>query len=285
MSNDGGRLSGSGGICKEHEIVESFRTISVEVNHRGVAAVRLAREATLNAFDETMIAELTEAYVRLAARSDVRVVVLRSEGRAFCAGADLQWMRRASENGPAENLEDARRFARMMQAIRRCPKPTIASVQGHAFGGGVGLCAACDIVIASDQARFSVSEARFGILPAVIGPYLVEAVGQRQARRLALTSVQISAEEALRIGLTHRTVSLDELDDAVHEAVSDLLRNGPAALTEIKRYFDEIGEYRMSDQVHELAAQTISRVRSGDEAREGFAAFFAKRSPAWVGGM
>jgi methylglutaconyl-CoA hydratase len=264
------------------KVTETFSTVSIDVDHRGIATVQLAREEVLNAFDETMIAELTEIYERLATRSDVRVVVLRSDGRAFCAGADLKWMRRSSENGPAENLEDARRFARMMQAIRRCPKPTVARVQWHAFGGGVGLCAACDIAIASDRARFSVSEARFGILPAVIGPYLVEAVGQRQARRLALTAEQISADEAHRTGLIHRVVPHDSLDEAVNEAISDLLKNGPAAQMEIKRYFDEIGEYGVSDHIHEFAAQTISRVRSGDEAREGFAAFFAKRPPNWM---
>jgi enoyl-CoA hydratase/carnithine racemase len=145
-------------------------------------------------------------------------------------------MQRASANDAAANLRDAERFAAMMRAIRHCAKPTVARVQGHAFGGGVGLCAACDIVIASDQARFSVSEARFGILPAVIGPYLVEAVGQRQARRLALTATQLGASEAVAIGLIHQAVPLDALDAALERTLAELSRNGPNALMEIKRF-------------------------------------------------
>ena len=163
--------------------MDALQTLAVAVDARGIATVALQRGDVLNAFDETMIAELTDVFTALGARDDVRAIVLRSDGRAFCAGADLQWMQRASANDAAANLRDAERFAAMMRALRQCPKPTVARVQGHAFGGGVGLCAACDIVIASDHARFAVSEARFGILPAVIGPYLVEAVGQRQARR------------------------------------------------------------------------------------------------------
>ena len=159
--------------------MDGLKTLAVTVDARGIATVALQRGDVLNAFDETMIAELTDAFTTLGRRDDVRAIVLHSEGRAFCAGADLQWMQRASANDAAANLRDAERFAAMMRAIRQCPKPTVARVQGHAFGGGVGLCAACDIVIASDHARFSVSEARFGILPAVIGPYLVEAVGQQ----------------------------------------------------------------------------------------------------------
>ncbi|MBN3800807.1 enoyl-CoA hydratase-related protein, partial [Burkholderia sp. Ac-20392] len=155
---------------------------------------------------------------------------------------------------------------------------------GHAFGGGVGLCAACDIVIASDHARFSVSEARFGILPAVIGPYLVEAVGQRQARRLALTATQLAAGEAVAIGLIHQAVPLDSLDEALDKTLAELGRNGPNALMEIKRFFDAIGEYPPSDERAAFTAQTISRVRATPEAKEGFTAFFAKRPPAWEAG-
>lgn len=261
---------------------QHFSTIDVSIDPAGVASVTLAREAVMNAFDETMIAELTQAYTQLSEAPHVRVVLLRSNGRAFCAGADLQWMQRASRNGPGENLEDAKRFAAMMQAIRLCKKPTLARVQGHAFGGGAGLCAASDIVIASDDACFSVSEARFGILPAVIGPYLVEAVGQRQARRLALTGTRLSAREAVEIGLIHQAVPAERLNQAVERTVAELRTNGPQALREIKAFFDEIGDYRMTPAHHDLAARTIARVRATSEAKEGFAAFFDKRPPAWL---
>uniref|UniRef100_UPI001F4AC09F enoyl-CoA hydratase-related protein n=1 Tax=Burkholderia cenocepacia TaxID=95486 RepID=UPI001F4AC09F len=142
--------------------MDELKTLAVTVDARGIATVALQRGDVLNAFDETMIAELTDAFTTLGRRDDVRAIVLRSDGRAFCAGADLQWMQRASANDAAANLRDAEQFAAMMRAIRQCPKPTVARVQGHAFGGGVGLCAACDILIASDHARFSVSESRFG---------------------------------------------------------------------------------------------------------------------------
>ncbi|WP_323120364.1 enoyl-CoA hydratase-related protein [Burkholderia alba] len=259
----------------------TLQTLAVALDARGIATVSLQRGDVLNAFDETMIAELTAVFTDLGARDAVRAIVLRSDGRAFCAGADLQWMQRASANDAAANRVDAQRFAAMMQAIRYCPKPTVARVQGHAFGGGVGLCAACDIVIASDHARFAVSEARFGILPAVIGPYLVEALGQRQARRLALTAALLSAAEAVDIGLVHQAVPLDALDAAMERTLADLSRNGPQALAEIKRFFDTIGEYPFSAERADFTAQTISRVRATPEAKEGFAAFFAKRPPSW----
>jgi methylglutaconyl-CoA hydratase len=261
---------------------QQYETLILQIDAAGLASVTLAREAVLNAFDEVMIAELTEVYTALSSNPEVRVVLLQANGRAFCAGADLQWMQRASRNSAEENLADAQRFAAMMQAIRACSKPTLARVQGHAFGGGVGLCAACDIVIASDDARFSVSEARFGILPAVIGPYLVEAVGQRQARRLALTCTRLAAAEAVQIGLVHQSVPADALDQAVAKTIDELRASGPQALREIKDFFDSVGDYPLSPAFHDLAARTIARVRSTPEAKEGFAAFFDKRPPAWL---
>jgi enoyl-CoA hydratase/carnithine racemase len=257
-------------------------TVIVSEPDAGIVTVRLNREAVFNAFDERMIEELTTAFEHISTRDDVRAVVLESGGSVFCAGADLQWMRRASENDQTANLQDAQRFARMMQAIRFCSKPTVARVQGHAFGGGVGLCAACDIVVASSGARFSVSEARFGILPAVIGPYLVEAVGQRQARRLALTSEQISAARAMEIGLIHQVVDVAALDEAIGAVTQNLRKNGPRALEEVKKFFDVIGEAPKGDELYEYSAKTISRVRGTDEAKEGFAAFFDKRPASWT---
>ncbi len=251
-------------------------------HHRGVAQVTMARPAVFNAFDEAMIGELDAAFAQLEADPAVRVIVLAGEGRHFSAGADLQWMRRASEAGLDWNLADARRFAAMLARIERCSKPTVARVQGAALGGGVGLTAVCDIAIAAHNASFAVSEAKFGILPSVIGPYVTNAVGKRQARRLALTTERIAAAEALALGLVTKVVALEQLDTAVDEAVAALLAGGPQAQQEIKQLFSQLHQGPVTDAVLELTAQTIARVRGTPEAREGFAAFLAKRPPHWM---
>ena len=248
----------------------------------GVAQVTMARPAVFNAFDEAMIGELDAAFAQLEADPAVRVIVLAGEGRHFSAGADLQWMQRASEASLEWNVADARRFAGMLARIERCAKPTVARVQGAALGGGVGLTCVCDVAIAADNASFSVSEAKFGILPSVIGPYVTNAVGKRQARRLALTTERIGAAEALSMGLVTRVVASDGLDAAVDEAVASLLAGGPNAQREIKALFAQLHEGPVTDAVVELTAQTIARVRGSDEAREGFAAFLGKRPAAWI---
>jgi methylglutaconyl-CoA hydratase len=234
-----------------------------------------------NAFDEAMIAEIDAAFAQLEADEGTRVIVLAGDGKHFSAGADLQWMQRASTASREWNLEDARRFASMLARIEACPKPTVARVQGAALGGGVGLACACDMAVAADNASFSVSEARFGILPAVIGPYVTNAVGKRQARRLALTTARIGAADALAIGLVQQVAPMAELDAAVDAAVAQLLAGGPNAQREIKQLFAQLEVGPITPEVRELTAQTISRVRGSDEAREGFAAFLAKRPPHW----
>lgn len=248
----------------------------------GVVQLTMARADVFNAFDEAMIAELDAACQQLAADDSTRVVVLAGAGKHFSAGADLQWMQRASTATPEWNLADARRFAAMLARINRLPKPTIARVQGAALGGGVGLACACDIAIAADNASFAVSEAKFGILPAVIGPYLVNAVGPRQARRLALTATRIGADEALAIGLVQQVVGADRLDDTVAATAAELLAGGPHAQHEIKQLFGRLQVGPVSAETIELTAQTISRVRSTAQAREGFAAFLDKRPPPWA---
>jgi methylglutaconyl-CoA hydratase len=212
----------------------------------------------------------------------VRVIVLAGAGRHFSAGADLQWMQRASHATLEWNLADARRFAAMLARVQACAKPTVARVQGAALGGGVGLVCACDIALAADSASFAVSEAKFGILPAVIGPYLTHAVGVRQARRLALTAERIDAHEALTLGLVQQVVAADQLDAAVDRVVQQLLAAGPNAQREIKQLFAQLDAGPLTAQMRELTAQTIARVRSTDEAREGFAAFLGKRPAGWV---
>lgn len=259
-----------------------LKTIAVTRDKHGVATVAMARPEVYNAFDEVMIAELAEAFQVLGADAEVRAIILSGQGRAFSAGADLQWMKRASVATYEWNHDDARRFADMLHRIEACPKPTIARVQGVALGGGVGLICACDMSVASSDASFAASEARFGILPSVIGPYLINAVGKRNAKRLALLAGRVAADEALRIGLVDQVVAVDALDAAVHALVDDILRNGPAAAGEIKTLFGQVPVGPISAETRELTARTIARVRMSDEAKEGFAAFFEKRPAAWM---
>jgi methylglutaconyl-CoA hydratase len=258
-----------------------MNSVRIHTRAPGVAQITMARPAVFNAFDEAMIGELDAAFAQLQADSEVRVIVLAAEGKHFSAGADLQWMQRASEASLEWNVADARRFAGMLARIERCPKPTVARVQGAALGGGVGLACVCDIAVAAANASFSVSEAKFGILPSVIGPYVTNAVGKRQARRLALTAERIGAEEALSLGLVTKLVALEDLDAAVDEVVGQLLAGGPQAQGEIKTLFAQLQVAPVSDATVELTAQTIARVRGTDEAREGFAAFLGKRAAAW----
>ena len=248
----------------------------------GVAQITMSRPEVFNAFDEIMIGELDNAFDTLIDDDAVRVIVLAGAGKHFSAGADLKWMQRASNESQAWNLADARRFAAMLGKIDACPKPTLARVQGAALGGGVGLACVCDIAIAADNASFAVSEAKFGILPAVIGPYVTNAVGKRHARRLALTMTRIRAEEAQAIGLVHQVTSLDQLDAAIDATLQELLAGGPNAQREIKALFARLEVGPVTAEVRELTAQTISRVRGTDEAREGFAAFMEKRPASWI---
>lgn len=261
-----------------------METLHIEVDARGVAHLTMNRPEVFNAFNEAMIAELAQAVDRLVADPHVRLIVLAGAGKAFSAGADIQWMKRAAAATQEANLVDARLFAEMLHKLASCPKPTLARVQGLALGGGVGLTVACDIAVASSDAKFAVSEARFGILPAVIGPYVINAVGPRQARRLALTASRIGAADALAMGMVHEVVDSADpaaLDAAVERWISELLANGPQAQGEIKQLFAQLEVGPVTAEVRELTAQTISRVRTGAEAREGFAAFLEKRPPAW----
>jgi len=259
-----------------------YQTLVVHQRAPGVAQVTMARPAVFNAFDELMIGELDAAFTALNADPAVRVIVLAGEGKHFSAGADLQWMQRASTASIEWNVDDARKFAGMLYRIESAPKPTVARVQGAALGGGVGLACACDIAIAADNASFSVSEAKFGILPSVIGPYVTNAVGKRQAKRLALTTERIGATEAHNIGLVQQVVALDALDAAVDATVTQLLAGSPNAQREIKLLFGQLEVGAITPEVRELTAQTIARVRGTVEAREGFAAFLEKRSAPWI---
>ena len=262
--------------------MDEFKTLSCEIAPSGVATITMARSEVFNAFDEQMIGELDQVFTHLNENDAVRVVVLAGAGKHFSAGADLNWMRRASEADFGWNLEDSRRFAAMLYRIYSLSKPTIAKIHGVALGGGVGLTCACDFAIAAANASFAVSEAKFGILPSVISPYLINAVGRRNAKYLALTTSRINAQHALAIGLVQRIVDPERLDEELLEVVQDVLIGGPVAHREIKALFEEIPVGTVTDQIREVTAQTIARVRGTDEAREGFEAFFAKRRPGWI---
>jgi methylglutaconyl-CoA hydratase len=248
----------------------------------GSAWITLDRPQIHNAFDERLIAELTAALATLTEDDTVRAVVLTGSGRSFSAGADLNWMRRTATYGEAENLADARALAKLMATLNELPKPTIARVNGAALGGGTGLVACCDIVVASARAIFGTTEVRLGLIPSVIGPYVVAAIGARQARRLMLSGERIDAVEATRIGLVHAVVAADELDSAVATILDHLRRGGPAALAAAKRLVHDLAGRPITPELIDDTARRIAALRASAEAREGLAAFLEKRPANWL---
>lgn len=249
----------------------------------GIGILTLNRPERHNAFDATVIDELARAIELMANDARVRVVVLSSAGKSFCAGADLEWMRRAASLPAEDNLHEARELARMLRRLKTCPKPVIARVQGPAYGGGVGLIACCDIVIATFDAQFSLSEVKLGLIPATIGPHVIAAIGERHARRYMLSAERFSAREAYRIGLVHElVVDPPALDEAIGELTEALLRNGPQALAECKRMIADYAGCILGDELVEDSAQRITRLRASSEGSEGMSAFLQKRPPNWV---
>lgn len=255
--------------------------INTKIDASGTATVTMSRPELHNAFDEVLIAELTAELDRLAGQEEVGIVVLAGDGKNFSAGADLNWMRRMADYSEQENVADARALGRMLKLLRDLPKPTIARVHGAAFGGAVGLVAACDIAIAADDAIFAVSEVKLGLIPAVISPYVVAAMGERQARRYALTAERFGADEALRIGLVHQVVGLDDLDAAVGQIIQSLTANSPMAMAEVKELITAVAGRQLDDGLIDDTAGRIARVRASGQGREGVAAFLEKRSPNW----
>jgi len=247
-----------------------------------VATVTLNRPEIHNAFDETLIAHLSAAFVSLDDDPDVRVVVLAGAGKSFCAGADLNWMKRMAAFGDAENLADAHALAAMLRSLYALSKPTIARVTGAAFGGGVGIVAACDIAIAVPEATFALSEAKLGLIPATIGPYVIEAIGARQARRYFLTAERFNAAEALRIGLLHEVVTADAIDARLAALIATLRAASPAAQLECKALIRGVAHRPIDEDVIAGTAEHIAAVRASPEGREGVAAFLGKRAPAWI---
>jgi len=247
-----------------------------------VAIVVLNRPDVHNAFDETLIAELTATLAALDRDDDVRAVVIAGAGKSFCAGADLNWMKRMAGYGAAENLADAHALAAMLRTLYGLSKPTIARIHGAAMGGGVGLAACCDIAVATQDATFALSEAKLGLIPATIGPYVIEAIGARQARRYFLTAERFEAAEAFRIGLVHDIVPPADLDGRVNELLGALLGAGPQAQVECKALIRGVAHRPIDADVVAGTARHIAAVRASPEGREGVAAFLAKRRAAWV---
>lgn len=258
----------------------TYDTLAIE-RCGAVATVWMDRPEVFNAFDEQLIAELAAACAALDADAGVRVVVLAGRGKHFSAGADLNWMRRAADSSEADNLADSRKFAAMLRTLSEMSKPTIARVQGAALGGGTGLTAACDMAIAADDASFATSEVKFGIIPAVISPYVLRAIGPRHALRYFQTAEKFSAAEAKAIGLVSELVTLDELDAGVAKLVQSLLTGGPLAQQAAKELIAAISGRQIDAAVGEETALRIARQRAGAEAREGITAFLHKRPAAW----
>jgi methylglutaconyl-CoA hydratase len=257
-----------------------YQTLEIE-RQGGVATLWMNRPEVHNAFDETLIAELTAACEALDADASVRVVVLAGRGKSFSAGADLNWMKRAANNGVAENLQDARALARMLRVLAEMKKPTIARVQGAALGGGTGLTAACDIAIASTQAVFATSEVKFGIIPSAISPYVVRAIGARQSYRYFQSAERIDAQRACALGLVHEVVAPEQLDAKLQEIVAALLQGGPLSQAAAKALIRAVDNQPIDDAVVEDTAQRIAHLRATPEAKDGIAAFLDKRPPAW----
>ena len=256
----------------------------LSLDARGVATLTFNRPERHNAFDDAVVALLTTTLRRLAGDEAVRILVIRGAGRSFSAGGDIEWMRRMSGASFEENLDDAEALARMLGLLDRFPKPTIAFVHGAAYGGGVGLVACCDIAIATERATFCMSEARLGIMPAVIGPYVIRAIGARQARRLMLTAETIPAARAREIGLVHEAAPESAANEMLGGIVEALLHCAPGAQKQAKAFIASCAGRSIDEGLAQESARLLAALRAAGEGREGLSAFLEKRFPNWVGG-
>lgn len=256
--------------------------VRYETDARGVTRITLNRPDKRNAFDADIIHALTEAVKQASDDPACRVIVLAGDGKHFSAGADLNWMKHTATLSAEENREDARALAGMLKAIDLSSKPTIARVQGAAFGGAVGLVSACDMAIATDDARFCLSEARLGLAPAAIGPYVIRVIGARQARRYFLSTEEISSSKAATLGLVHEAVPADQLDDTIDALIDRLLKNSPQALGACKELIARTGHNQPDEELIRYTADLIAHLRTSEEGQEGLNAFLEKRSPSWI---
>lgn len=246
-----------------------------------VAKVLLNRPEVRNAFNDGVITELAETFIRLGQDPGVRVIVLGGHGKAFCAGADLNWMKSMAGYGWEDNRADASRLAEMLWAIYSCPLPVVGRLHGDCYAGGMGLAACCDVLVAADGMHFCLSEARLGLLPATISPYVMRAMGQQAARRYFITAERFSAAQAREMGFVHELVAPDALDAKVDEIVALLVANGPAAVKACKRLVQDFAGREITQDLRVETARRIADIRASDEGREGVQAFLNKREPAW----
>jgi len=258
-----------------------FQAIDITM-HAYVATVTLNRPDVRNAFNSATIAELALAFDELGRDEDIRAIVLAANGPAFCAGADLNWMKEMAGYSDSENLADATRLADMLRTIYLCPKPVVAKIQGDCYAGGMGLVAACDIAVASSAAHFCLSEAKLGLIPATIAPYVIKAMGENAARRYALTAERITAQEAHRIGFVHELATGDALDASVAAIVKALVSNSPHAVRQAKVLVRDIAGQIIDQALIADTAGRIAAIRSSLEGREGVASFLEKRKPSWL---
>lgn len=258
-------------------------TTTLDIARNGpVARVFLNRPEVRNAFSDTVIAELTAAFRTLGADSSVRAIVLGGHGKAFCAGADLNWMRSMADYSWEQNRADAQALADMLWTIYSCPHPVVGRIHGDCYAGGVGLAAACDVLVAAEGIQFCLSEARLGLLPATIGPYVLRALGEQAARRYFATAERFSAAEAHRLGFVHELAAADALDAKVDAIVQALVANGPAAVKACKRLVQDLAGQPITAALREDTARRIADIRASAEGREGVQAFLHKRSPSWT---
>ena len=247
-----------------------------------VATVTLNRPEVRNAFNDEMIIEISKVFSTLAVQNDVRCIVLAANGTAFCAGADLNWMRSMADYTREQNLADAGRLAAMMRTVYECPKPTIAKIQGDVYAGGTGLVAACDMAVCVDTANFCLSEVKLGLVPSTISPYVLRAMGARAAHRYCLTAERFSAAEALRIGFVHEVVAIDGLDAKVAELSMALVNAGPQAVKLCKKLVQDVAGHDITPELVNMTIASIADVRVSAEGREGLQSFLQKRKPNWL---
>ena len=246
------------------------------------ATITLTQPEVRNAFSDEVIAEITAAFTEVGGRADVRCVVLAAEGPAFCAGANLNWMRRMADYTREENIQDAGKLAEMLRVIYTCPQPTIARVQGDVYAGGMGLVAACDMAVSVDTAGFCLSEVKLGLIPATISPYVIRAMGARAAHRYFLTAERFDAAEALRTGFVHAVVGADQLDAKVDELARALTSASPNAVRACKKLVMDVAEREINARLIAATVEGIADIRASDEGREGVQSFLQKRKPVWL---
>ena len=257
------------------------RTLDIRRPSAHVAEVWLNRPELRNAFNGEVIAELTEAFRTLGADPQLRAIVLGGHGKAFCAGGDLNWMRAMADYTWAQNKTDASALAEMLWTVYRCPLPVVARLHGDCYAGGVGLAAVCDVRVAADGMHFCLSEARLGLLPATIGPYVVRALGEQASRRYFITAERFDAARAQALGFVHEVVAADALDTTVAGLVAALVANGPAAVRASKKLVQDLAGRAIDAELRDDTASRIADIRASDEGREGVSAFLAKREPGW----